>query len=185
MVDDERWERISASKVMYGVFDVEQPYEATPVALFRFEEDANEWVEAMRKHPDEDRRLSKYDQVFPVRAVEGEFWNSYDPCQELAAPPDPDRTVTVAYLRAWLDDEHRLRPEMEVIVRVQDDDGATMVGGLTGLGVESGCTEVDALMLDGMTNAAPAHGGCGQPIINDEAFVVRCELCLRARAAEG
>jgi len=80
MATDERWETISASTVMYGVFDVEQPYEATPDALFRFKEDAEDWVEVMRKHSDEDRRLTEYHQVLPVRGIEGEFWNSYEPC---------------------------------------------------------------------------------------------------------
>jgi hypothetical protein len=42
---------------------------------------------------------------------------------------------------------------MEVILRVQDDDGGTMVGGLTSLAVDPGCTEVDALVMDGATDA--------------------------------
>jgi hypothetical protein len=42
---------------------------------------------------------------------------------------------------------------MEVIVRVQDDDGGTRVGGLTSLDVDAGCTEIEALVLDGATDA--------------------------------
>lgn len=42
-------------------------------------------------------------------------------------------------------------PDMEVIVRVQNDDGETMVGGLFAIDIDPGCTEIDALVLDGST----------------------------------
>lgn len=42
--------------------------------------------------------------------------------------------------------------DMQVIVRVQDEDDL-LVGGLTSFAIDPGCTEVDALVLDGSTEA--------------------------------
>lgn len=75
---DDRWEPISATRFMWGVFDVEQPYEATPLALFRDRDDAEAWVAQKRQAEDEDERLTEYHQVFAVDRVRGRFWNSYD-----------------------------------------------------------------------------------------------------------
>ena len=81
---DERWEGISAPRRMWGVFDVEQPYEATPLAMFSDKAQADRWVELMRQSDDEDERLTQYHQVFPVEDIEGSFWNSYDDAPELS-----------------------------------------------------------------------------------------------------
>lgn len=40
-------------------------------------------------------------------------------------------------------------PDLEVILRVADDDGCTYLGALASVSPECGCTEVLALMLDG------------------------------------
>jgi hypothetical protein len=46
---------------------------------------------------------------------------------------------------------------MEVLLRVQDDDAMTMVGGLTSLAIDPGCTEVNMLVLDGATDAESTY----------------------------
>lgn len=67
------------------------------------------------------------------------------------------KTLTYRELLLWL--ERRAEKledgdlDMEVIVRVQDDDGQTMVGGLFAVDVDAGCTEIDSLVLDGSTEA--------------------------------
>jgi hypothetical protein len=71
------------------------------------------------------------------------------------------KTMTYRDLLLWL--ERRAAQledgelDMEVIVRVQNDDGETMVGGLFTVAVDPGCTEIDALVLDGSTEAEPRH----------------------------
>ena len=72
------------------------------------------------------------------------------------------RTMTFRDLLLWLERKATQLEEgeldMEVLVRVQDDDGETMVGGLFAVDVDPGCTEIDALVLDGSTEAEPRHG---------------------------
>ena len=48
--------------------------------------------------------------------------------------------------------EHPGKLDMQVIVRVQGEDDL-LVGGLVSLTIDPGCTEVDALVLDGSTEA--------------------------------
>jgi hypothetical protein len=61
----------------------------------------------------------------------------------------------------------RTLPELdldkEVCVRVQNDDGQTMVGGLTSLAIDAGCTETPVLMLDGTTDAESVEGELATP----------------------
>jgi hypothetical protein len=62
------------------------------------------------------------------------------------------RSITVGVLRAALR-RPDLRDDMEVILRVTSDDGErTEVSGLHALAVDPGCTEVDALVLDGFVD---------------------------------
>jgi len=70
------------------------------------------------------------------------------------------KTMTFRELRARLDEIAATRggdPDVEVIVRVQDEDGLTMVGGLFALDVDPGCSEIDSLVLDGATDAESRH----------------------------
>jgi hypothetical protein len=67
------------------------------------------------------------------------------------------KTMTYRELLLWL--ERRAEKledgelDMEVFVRVQNDDGETMVGGLFAVAVDPGCSEIEAVMLDGSTEA--------------------------------
>lgn len=106
------------------------------------------------------------------------------------------KTLTVRELHARLDVLSRETSgfrgksgEMEVILRVQDDDGGTMVGGLTSLEVDSGCTEALALVFDGATDAESTQEIDGDEIchhpmsmrISGDAFLpVRCLECGQA-----
>lgn len=59
-------------------------------------------------------------------------------------------------------DGRALDVNMEVLLRVQDDEGNVMVGGLTSVDVDPGCTEVDALVMDGDEGASSdVCGACG------------------------
>jgi hypothetical protein len=73
---DDRWEPFELHKA-WGIFHVEA-YDAEPLAVFSEEEDATEWLEQRRQHADEDKRLTEYHQVFPIRGIGGRWWNSYD-----------------------------------------------------------------------------------------------------------
>jgi len=72
------------------------------------------------------------------------------------------KTMTFRELLLWLERkaetmaDHEL--DMEVFVRVRNDDGAITVGGLFAVAVDPGCTEIDALVLDGSTEAEPRYG---------------------------
>lgn len=72
------------------------------------------------------------------------------------------KTMTFRELLLWLERKAATMEEgdldMEVIVRVQNDDSETMLGGLFGVDVDPGCTEIDALVLDGSTEAESRHG---------------------------
>jgi len=76
---------------MWGVFDVEQPYECTPLAMFCVETEAVAWIAWCRTQNEanaDDRPYSNVDyyQAIPMRNIQGEAWNSYDPL------PDEDLT---------------------------------------------------------------------------------------------
>lgn len=59
--------------------------------------------------------------------------------------------MTMRQLMVWLNnwaahhEDHEL--DMEVVMRVSEDD--LRVGGLRSVSVDPGCTEIDALILDG------------------------------------
>ena len=83
----DHWDAISAPRRMWGVFDVEQPYECTPRAIFSDEVEAIAWIAwcVTQNAADEDDppygNVAHY-QALPMREVAGEVWNSYDPLQE-------------------------------------------------------------------------------------------------------
>lgn len=61
------------------------------------------------------------------------------------------RAMTVGELRTCMLtlDSADVPDDAEVLVRVQDDDGCTHVGALCDVTITAGCTDVDALVLDG------------------------------------
>lgn len=61
-------------------------------------------------------------------------------------PGHAPRKGTVAFLRAALVD---VDPDLEVILRVADDEGLTYLGTLTSANVDAGCTDTPAMLLDG------------------------------------
>lgn len=83
MKNESKWEEFSAPLRMYGVFDVEEPYEATPRALFMNKSDAEQFVawakQNHKDYPDDTYHLNAvHYQVLPVAGVSGFCWNSYD-----------------------------------------------------------------------------------------------------------
>lgn len=79
-------------------------------------------------------------------------------------PDDGQKIMTVRDLREMLellavaeedvDDDGPPLADLKVYVRVQTADGTTVVGGLFAVDVDEGCTEVDALLLDGSTEVS-------------------------------
>lgn len=66
-------------------------------------------------------------------------------------------TMTIGQLRAAIAGFGTERDAFEVVVRVQDDDGQALVGGLTSLSFDAGCSDARALVLDGEEDAEPAQ----------------------------
>ena len=53
-----------------------------------------------------------------------------------------------------VDDDGPPLADIKVYVRVQLEDGTTVVGGLFAADVDAGCTDTDAIMLDGSTEVS-------------------------------
>jgi hypothetical protein len=70
--------------------------------------------------------------------------------------------VTLGELRAALAG-HNGDDDVEVLLRVQDDDGGTTVGWLRSLALDPGCTDVVALVLDGDQDEAMVTRPLAQP----------------------
>jgi hypothetical protein len=73
------------------------------------------------------------------------------------------KALTVAEMMAEL---AKLSPDaaLEVCLRIADDDSCTLVGGLTSISIDAGCTEVPMLMLDGEVDAESLYDEYGEPI---------------------
>jgi hypothetical protein len=72
---------------MWGVFDIEEPYECTPKAMFHAEAEATAWIAWCRAQNERNTDDPPYHnvahyQALPMREVQGDVWNSYDPAPE-------------------------------------------------------------------------------------------------------
>ncbi|MGE0206139.1 MAG: hypothetical protein AB7E70_19550 [Hyphomicrobiaceae bacterium] len=82
-MSESKWEEFSAATRMWGVFDVEQPYEATPRAMFMNKADAESFIawakaDATANPDDTYHNNAEHYQTLPVAGVSGFYFNSYD-----------------------------------------------------------------------------------------------------------
>ncbi len=68
--------------------------------------------------------------------------------------------------------------DLEVCLRIQDDDGNVMVGGLTSSSIDAGCTEIPMLVLDGDVQAISQDDDCDDVVLEREGQLAEGEPVL-------
>ena len=69
--------------------------------------------------------------------------------------------------------------DLEVCLRIQDDDGNVMVGGLTSSSIDAGCTEIPMLVLDGDAQAF-SQDDCDDVVLEHAGQLAESEPALIA-----
>lgn len=82
MGDRDAYEDLDCARRMFGVFDA-VGYSADPIAMFRTEKAAEEWLAWDRSRGD-DATVWCETAILPVDDVTGRVWNSTDPAPEVA-----------------------------------------------------------------------------------------------------
>ena len=72
--DNEEWEDLDCTRRMWGIFDA-IGYSCDPIAIFRTEADANEWL-AFDVARGDDRTICCETCVLAIDGLTGQAWNS-------------------------------------------------------------------------------------------------------------